>query len=175
MDTKKNPSTPPDAGDPPMDNPALLEAVNAGHEISDVNVKGLFIFAGALLFSLAVIVVGVAVVFVGFRFLNGKLDARRPAQEPGAASLVKVAPDYRGPLLQVKPEEDLRGMHVHNAADLQTYAWIDRRGGVVRLPVDRAMDLLAARGLSPVSPGKTLEGLQRERAQPQVFGQSLRP
>ena len=77
--------------------------------------------------------------------------------------------------MHVKPEEDLRGMRKRNAADLQTYAWIDRQAGIVRLPVDRAMDLLAGRGLPPVSPGKTLEALQRERAQPQVFGQSLRP
>ena len=174
MDTEPH-FTPQDAGEPPAGNPVFQEAMDAGHEKSDVNVKGLFIFAFTLLFSLVVIVLGVAVVFVGFHFLNGKLDARRPAQEPGAASLVKVAPDYQGPLLQAKPEEDLSGMRVHNATDLQTYAWLDRRAGVVRLPVDRAMELLAQRGLPPTSPGKTLVELQRERAQPQVFGQSLRP
>ncbi len=124
---------------------------------------------------MVIILAGVVVVFGAFGFLNGKLNARRPAQEPAAASLVRVPPDYQGPLLQVKPEEDLSGMRVDNATDLQTYAWINRSAGVVRLPVARAMDLLAARGLPPVSPGKTLEGLQRERAQPQVFGQSLRP
>lgn len=174
MDTKHQP-IPQDAGEPPLDDPAFMENVDAGHEISDVNVKGIFIFAFALAFSLLVFLVGIAFVFKGFGFLNGKLDARRSTQEPGAASQVKIAPDYQGPLLQVKPEEDLSGMRVHNATDLQTYAWLDRRTGVVRLPVDRAIELLAERGLPPVSPGKTLESLQRERAQPQVFGQSLRP
>jgi type III secretory pathway lipoprotein EscJ len=28
-----------------------------------------------------------------------------------------------------------------------TYTWIDRQGGVARIPVARAMDILAARGL----------------------------
>ena len=174
MDTKYRPK-PQDAGEPPVDDPAFTEAVDSGHETSDVNIKGLFIFGIALLVSVATIFLGLVAVFWGFGFLNGKLDARRPAREPGAASLVRVAPDYQGPLLQIKPEEDLNGMHIGNATHLSTYAWIDRQAGVVRLPVDRAMDLLAERGLPPVSPGKTLEGLQRERAQPQVFGQSLRP
>ena len=174
MDTKSS-STPQDAGEPPIGDPGFMETVDTGHETSDVNVKGLFIFAFALIVSVLVILVGVVAVFGGFRFLNGKLNAREPAQEPAAASLVHVAPDYQGPLLQVKPEQDLSGMRVDNATDLRSYAWIDRSAGVVRLPVDRAMDLLAGRGLPPISPGKTLEGLQRERAQPQVFGQSLRP
>ena len=174
MDTKY-PPTPQDAGEPPVDNAGFMEAVDSGHETSDINIKGLFIFGFALLFSVVVIFVGLAAVFWGFGFLNGKLDVRRPAQEPGAASLVKLAPDYEGPLLQVKPEEDLSGMRVGNATHLSTYAWIDRQAGVVRLPVNRAMDLLAERGLPPISPGTTLESLQRERAQPQVFGQSLRP
>ena len=174
MDTEY-PATPQDAGEPPVDDPAFLEMVNAGHETTDVNVKGLFIFAFALIFSVVVILGGVAVVFGGFGFLNGKVTAYRAMQEPGSESLVKIAPDYQGPLLQIKPEEDLNAMRVRNATDLQTYAWIDRQAGVVRMPVARAMDLLVARGLPPVSPGKTLEGLQRERASPQVFGQSLRP
>ncbi len=174
MDTEPK-AIPQDAGKPPVDDPALLEAVDSGHETSDVNVKGLFIFAFALVFSVAVILVGLVAVAGGFGLLNRKVNTYRPKQEQGAASLVKIAPDYQGLLLQVKPEEDLRGMRAQNAADLQSYAWIDRPAGVVRLPVDRAMELLAERGLPPVSPGKTLEGLQRERARPQVYGQSLRP
>ncbi len=174
MDTKYQP-IPQDAGEPPVDDPAFMETVDAGHEMTDVNVKGIFIFGFSMLISVTIFLVSIAVLFKGFGFLNGKLDARRPTQEQGAASQVKISPDYQGPLLQIKPEEDLSGMRVHNATDLQTYTWLDRQAGVVRLPVDRAMDLLAERGLPPVSPGKTLEGLQRERAQPQVFGQSLRP
>ena len=30
---------------------------------------------------------------------------------------------------------------------LNTYGWIDRQNGVVRLPIDRAMELLLQRGL----------------------------
>jgi hypothetical protein len=30
---------------------------------------------------------------------------------------------------------------------LNTYAWVDKQNGVVRVPIDRAIDLLAAKGL----------------------------
>ncbi len=62
-----------------------------------------------------------------------------------------------------------------NAADLRGYGWVDRNKGVVSLPIDRAMDLVAQRGLPPVSPGITVEQMQQRRADPQVYGQSLRP
>jgi hypothetical protein len=35
---------------------------------------------------------------------------------------------------------------------LNSYGWVDRAGGVVRIPVDRAIELVLARGL-PVRPG----------------------
>ena len=45
----------------------------------------------------------------------------------------------------------------------------------MRVPIDRAMDLVAERGLPPVSPGLTVEQIQAQRADPQVYGQNLRP
>ena len=35
---------------------------------------------------------------------------------------------------------------------LGSYDWVDQKNGVVRIPIDRAMDLLAQRGLPVVSP-----------------------
>ena len=174
MDTEHSP-TPQNAPEPGELEPLVREGVRAGHEITDVSVPGLFAFAAGLLFSVGAILVGLVVFFYAFNLLNTHLVRRIARQEPGAASRVRAAPDYEGPLLQVKPEEDLRWMRSHNSADLGGYGWVDRPAGVVRLPVDRAMDLLAARGLPPVSPNHTLEELQRMRAQPQVYGQSLRP
>ena len=108
--------------------------------------------------------------------MNTALNEGIARQEPGAASRVHLAPGLRrAAVLQVKPEEDLRWMREHNATDLNGYGWVDQPAGVVRLPIDRAMDLIAERGLPPVSPNHTLEELQRMRAQPQVYGQSLRP
>ncbi len=176
MDTKYPPKTQNATGGRPADGQETArEAIEAGHEVSDVSIKGLMIFGGSLLACVVGVLVAVAVFFKGFDLLNHTVNQQRSRSEPAAASLVKATPDYHGPLMQVKPEEDLRWMREHNATELDSYGWVDRSTGVVRLPIDRAMELIAQRGLPPVSPGKTLEGLQRERAQPQVFGQSLRP
>ena len=83
MDTKAS-STPQDAGEPPVDDPAFLEAVHTGHETSDVNVRGLFVFAFALMFSVVVILVGLVAVAGAFGLLNRKIDTYRPTREPGA-------------------------------------------------------------------------------------------
>ena len=175
MDTNQ-PAKPQNASGVPADEAEVTpEARQAGHETSDVSIKGLFIFGVALFSTLLVVLVAVGVFYKGFYLVDRKLDAGRAQVEPGAASIVEATPDYQGPLLQVKPEEDLRWMREHVEMDLNSYGWVDRTRGVVRLPIDRAMDLVVARGLPPVSPGKTLEELQRQKAQPQVWGQSLRP
>lgn len=146
-----------------------------GYETADVSPKGVFIFAGALLVSLGLILAGLAAFFQFMVRVDHRLDARRNQAESGSASRVHLRPNYTGPLLQVNPEEDLRAMTAEDAANLNTYGWIDRPAGVVRVPIARAMDLIAERGLPPMSPGLTLAELQRQRAQPQQFGQALRP
>src|SRR5262249_49363321 len=49
------------------------------------------------------------------------------------------------PRLQVHPLDELRQLHMREDAQLGTYGWVDRPHGIVRLPVDRAMALLAER------------------------------
>ena len=174
MDTSFPPE-PQNSGTPEMANPRVREAVQAGHEILDVSVPGLFAFVIGFFISLVAILITLVVVFRIYSWVNTRVDERIARNEPGAAARVHLPTGYEGPLLQVKPEEDLRWMREHDAAELQSYRWLDRSGGVVHLPITRAMDLLAERGLPPVAPHHTLEELQRMRAQPQVYGQSLRP
>lgn len=175
MDTEIDP-TPQNAGPilPPHTDEARA-ALAARHETTDVNVPGLFIFAGSLLVVLLAVLAGTVFLFKGYGVMDRYLDKRRAQGEPGSNSLVRVQPDYQGPLLQVRPEQDLHQMQGANAADLGGYGWLDRSQGIVRLPIDRAMDLVAQRGLPPVSPGVTVEQMQQQRADPQVYGQSLRP
>jgi hypothetical protein len=53
---------------------------------------------------------------------------------------------------------------------LNSYGWIDKSAGVIRIPIDRAMDLLAQRGL-PVrdgdheTGGKTPLQMRQEKAE----------
>jgi hypothetical protein len=52
-----------------------------------------------------------------------------------------------GPLLQVKPHQELETYCSAQQQNVTTYAWVDQPSGVVRIPVDRAMELILAKGL----------------------------
>ncbi|MGH9672676.1 MAG: hypothetical protein ACRD44_05795 [Bryobacteraceae bacterium] len=49
------------------------------------------------------------------------------------------------PRLQVNPSIDLDRMLALEEQMLSTYGWVDRKAGVVRIPIERAMELLAER------------------------------
>ncbi|MCL6508251.1 MAG: hypothetical protein K6T59_14635, partial [Bryobacteraceae bacterium] len=51
------------------------------------------------------------------------------------------------PRLQVDPATDLENLRKAEAAVLNSYGWVDRKAGIVRIPIDRAMEVLAERGL----------------------------
>ena len=147
------------------------ESFASRHEISDVSVRGLYVFGAALVVSVLLVML---VVRTGLRRVEAweeRHDTARVGREPGATSLVRepvAATATRGPLLQVEPGVDLQNMLRDQAPGLNEYRWADRPAGTVRLPIERAMDLIAERGLPPVSPGKTMLQLQQERARPEA-------
>jgi hypothetical protein len=59
-----------------------------------------------------------------------------------------------GPQLEVDPAADLARVRSREEALLDSYDWVDRQHGIVRIPIDRAMDLLLQQGLpgTPVGP-----------------------
>lgn len=57
------------------------------------------------------------------------------------------------PRLQVSGVADLAAFRAKEEAELNSYGWVDRKAGTVRIPIDRAIDLLLARGL-PAPPQK---------------------
>ena len=72
-------------------------------------------------------------------------DARRSApQNPVAATLGEPIPPE--PRLQDRPLLDLQRLRAEENAVLHGYAWVDRSAGRVRIPIERAMELVAARG-----------------------------
>src|SRR4051812_1683044 len=72
---------------------------------------------------------------------------KKPAPRDGWPAAVPAAIPGGVPRLQVSPASDLREFRRREETALTRYGWTDRTGGVVRLPVDRAMELLLARGL----------------------------
>jgi hypothetical protein len=50
------------------------------------------------------------------------------------------------------PHEDLQAYLKAQRGQLDRYEWIDRRDGIARIPIDRALVLLLERGLPTRSP-----------------------
>ena len=51
------------------------------------------------------------------------------------------------PRLEETPASDLQEMRAAEEQVLHNYAWLDQENGIVRLPIDRAMELIVQRGL----------------------------
>lgn len=109
------------------------------YEHKDVGPNGVLIFLASLLLAL---LLSIVVVWL----LYGYFGATHPAVRvfPG-----QVPPE---PRIQSAPLIDLRHIRAHEDAVLGSYGWVDKQTGTVRIPIDRAMDILAQRGL-PVRTG----------------------
>jgi hypothetical protein len=115
--------------------------VHGAHEERDVVFRPIVLAAVGLL---AVIVF----VFVSMQWLfdyYAAREARRSEPNPLAESYARELPPE--PRLQTAPVQDLRQLRAAEDAVLNSYGWIDRKNGVVRIPIERAMELLARRGL----------------------------
>jgi hypothetical protein len=120
----------------------------AGFETTDVHVRpiGGFIIGliGLMVFGI-VIAVGV---FYGLKFRD---DFNYAEMKPTALQEKRQIPN--GPLLQVTNHDDLLNFRAKEAKEVGGHAtWLDKNAKVVRLPIDRAIDLVAERGL-PVFKG----------------------
>ena len=118
------------------------ENLDVHHETSDVNIRAILGFGGAL-FAVAV---AVHVLIYGlFGYFNSREGVQRPVEYPLAASQEDRQPPE--PRLQTDPRQDLADMRAKEDEQLQSYGWVDRNAGVVRIPIDAAMKLTLERGL----------------------------
>jgi hypothetical protein len=112
----------------------------AGHETRDVDARAIG-WAGLGL------AVAVPLVLWGMWALLGHYRARAAREGPGPTPLAGVAVPRRPPepRLQTHPLRDMAALRAEEDLLLDGYAWVDRRAGIVRIPIERAMALLAAR------------------------------
>ena len=84
--------------------------------------------------------------FVVFFLLRGFLPAEREAAGPPP---VMEAPPAMivGPQLLARPEGELGRVRQLEAEQIDSYGWVDAGQGLVRIPIDRAVELGAAKGL----------------------------
>ena|SRR6185295_1306189 len=116
--------------------------VEVHHEESDVNIRAIFGFGGALVAVAAVVFL---LVYVLFGFFNAREGRSVPAEYPLAAAQEDRLPPE--PRLQTNPREDLSELRAKEDEILGSYGWVDKNAGVVRIPIDAAMKLTLERGL----------------------------
>ena len=109
-----------------------------GYEESDANIAGVFWFAAAVV---VLIVMGVLASTIAFRFF-----VHHQSLGPPASPFEDVRQLPPEPRLQTNAREDLRRYHQDEDKVLGTYGWVDQKANVVRIPIDRAMDLMLQKG-----------------------------
>ncbi len=112
---------------------------NPGYEKRDVNTR-------AISYSLLVLLAVVVVSLVTMHWLFGYFSATQQLG-PTASPFTDVRQLPPEPRLQVHPVEDLNRARMEQEDLLNSYGWTDRATGKVRIPIDRAMDLIIERGL----------------------------
>src|ERR1700676_553019 len=148
---------------------------NGGYERRDIGVPPV------LYFMLGLAVAGLLIYFV-VDGIYSYLEKRSEAQQAPVSPLVTNAPadtrklsaDYKDYLKQSFPapqlEIDERGqldkIRIDEEETLSSYDWVDQKAGTVRIPIDRAMDLIAQRGLPVRAQGADQTAGNSVKAQP---------
>ena len=109
------------------------------YETRDASTRGLVIFGLGLFATLVAVAALTAWLFGYF----AKSQSLGPPASPFENA--RVLPPQ--PRLQVNPRQDLLRLREDENVELDTYGWVDQKNGIVRIPISRAMDLMAQRGL----------------------------
>lgn len=117
-----------------------------GYETTDVHVQAVGKFAFALI---AIILVSLGLLIGLFKYFQ----SREAANQAKTIEPAKVFPE---PQLQASPVLDLKAIRAEEDKLLSGYAWVDPQKGLVRIPIDQAIDLIARRGL----PSRPPTGIQ---------------
>ncbi len=118
-----------------------------GHETRDVLFRPILV-TGAALFGTLFVVMAIT---LGLYIYNVNRLARADVGLPPLAVSDQTPPE---PRLQPLNNVDLIAMEAANDELLGSYGWVNQQQGRVHIPVERAMELLAERGI-PVRPNAT--------------------
>jgi len=120
----------------PENNPTVA------HEDSDADARSITRFGIGLTLTVVVSQVVLWLLFAHF-------SHREDKSSPPVPSLIKMqAPkEPPEPRLQGNPQLDLKIMLRDEDAVLHHYGWVDPDRGIVRLPIERAMEVVAQKGL----------------------------
>jgi hypothetical protein len=153
---------------------------DTGYEQQDLSIKGVFYF----MVGLAIVVVLVYVIVGG---MYKALEARdNKGQDPVNPMAVKTGVDPRTmtfpnirqkveqtfpqPVLEHSERVQFNDFATEQDKVLASYDWVDQKNGVVRIPIDQAMNLIVQRGL-PVRPqgeAATAQPAEKSKTSPKL-------
>jgi hypothetical protein len=114
------------------------------HEDRDIVLRPVVIAGLGLL---VVLVLTAAAMFGLFHVLEREEARLSPPANPlAAAEGPRLPPE---PRLQAHPFKDLEALRAAETERLTTYGWVDKSAGTVRIPVARAIEILAQRAGDP--------------------------
>ena len=140
-------------------NPAQRSAESFEHE--DLSPLGVFYFLGGL----AIVGITIYFILVGmYRFLDSYDRRHQPAANPMAVKTgvnpnvmtpreiqQQIDKTFPKPVLEYSERTQFIQELENEDNALESYDWVDQKAGIVRIPIEQAMDLVAQRGL-PVLP-----------------------
>jgi hypothetical protein len=112
------------------------------HERSDWNLT--WVVGGGI-----ALVISTAIMLLASWWIFKEFQSSAAARQLGTAMPPPIAPPE--PRLQVSPNADWTAMLEKEQATLRSYGWVDRSKGIVRIPIEVEMQLIADRGF-PTSP-----------------------
>jgi len=131
--------------------PLITPAGHDGYEHEDLSASGPLYFMAGLAVTIIVLYV---IVFGMYRFLDSYTKEHQPALSPMATAETDTRSITHGdvqtfpePRLEESERTELRSYGEEEERKLAIYDWVDKSKGVVRIPIERAMDLIVQRGL----------------------------
>lgn len=125
-------------------------------ERRDVDVISIAMIAGLLVIGviLTVLITG------GTLRLLSRHRAETDVPPPAVA---RDREEFPGPRLQTSSAADWEKYRAAEVHELTSYGWVDREKNIVRIPIERAIELLSQRGLPQVGGRLTPAQLQQQR------------
>jgi hypothetical protein len=120
------------------------DSTQKGYETKDVPFWPWVWFAAGFIVSLVVIYL-LCLMFAKFLIGPGTVIGRTAHGRDAALD------GFPHPQLQTDPPKDLHDYLQAKSQELDSYGWVDRRNGIVHIPIEQAMDLFLTRG-APVRP-----------------------
>lgn len=117
-------------------------------ERKDINIVQITGFGIGLLIACMVTVFAMYALFAFFAHREDKVNPPNPP-----AMMAEKPTEPPAPRLQPEPLRELKQMHDNEDALIGSYGWVDQSKGIVRVPIDTAIDIVAQKGLpAKVSP-----------------------